>query len=1558
MSDLSPTASLQLMLPPSTIRSNASSRRDCMHAASGGIEDDAAHPPSSPSVSRVARKTSAPGSCTSERTRSAYGTYTPEPSSSRSDPLSGTEDVASTAADALTLLPSQPYSSPTSARRNTQRRGRWSFHEDEQLRAAVTRYGCDWEVVSAGIPGRGQTQCLKRWSQIGRAYERDLSGTRPLVPRLPLSSMSNSINMSTTTAHRPLLPAAAVPGPMARTSSPATAGISAGTEAIGATTCVRRSAHGAMPNSGGRSGGRARTHRHARTESVSDSNMDALVPPGLFSRADEYLAAQLKKMRQEDGTRRLTNAVPVAPAGTMAVASASPIGLDADNAAAAKLSMVNRSADVARTRKIAAANPPGSSTKRAALAPLALTQNMLTDAHLPRDANQAAKQAMPPTIKPSVTRSSSLPLAATARRHHPHHPPIGTFSRSSSGDVGLVASNGQTSRRTSASSRSTGPAPPSSSAAILGSHSSVSSRANSLPRLAPRPSATVTDDEDRENHSTAAIDLALPPPISRRAPTSSTDTFASAIMRREVSSRDVPYQRYLAAARQTASSPARPSAKRAKRVHDVRLRTEQHHAPTPMVLTADARISAIPSTPTAATRRRTLSNAQAHAAELRDMQQSSAMALSAVASESHVQAVDRRKRNLIEDVVDSDPATELDINMLADSLNMDPANFGAIEHALNDPSAVATATAVAANAAATAAAATATSSATTSAPELPNEDCMVVDGYVLDRETVYAAVADDLLSRSASQGGSVWDIMGRVVSTVMAAREARDRDRLKPMLPNLLPQATTTAVAPGDALNTAASTDMVAQLNLLATTLNFPATALSTNDGASAHDAMSFLGLDLSSLNAQSVFAGQLDDGSSAPIGTTAGAVAGASTSEMAELDATGIVVPGSAHLRARSCGDLMLTGSTGNPLPSQSTATGGLLAEASADNVLTSRALLDLLNAVPGIGANAGTALSVDTATAHSQMHHLHSDQIVSAPVLDEQGVSLFSDGPLQSPAAHPESNPFYLGDLDDIDGDLFNFLLKQPVLQDENAHGQDDALDSALGDGGDADSDDNDAFGQDDDDYEHDDARACVDTADEPLDEDEDTYVQPAAMHLQVRPGADDPENAEYLRFLESLMEPAEAAELAVDSPAPTSATSATAIAAVTPFDMCADPAALLADDADEDCEFTAEPAPLNEQNEEFRRDRSAIVSRREYQDLVMGTESDDESDEDALHQATAQLRPSRADGLLFTLEQMEMLRRQQECNLQLLLQTCTVERELRGDQNNAFLNHWRGQINALVSCRDQTHAALAQRDADEEEASDKAESSKTQQTSEAAASTNAYPSFHDIVGLDEAHEWVYTTNSICPRDEEFVRRMRRPVRRRRKVQLQMGNMDQFYWEQEELQPLELPKSLQLLNETFAEIFNYHLIPRIVCANTRARTSFFPAQDALLLIGLYAFGDDWHSIRSHLLPNMTAKQILTRFNNLKSRRYPSNPVKDWHLMRVKPLTLQEEEKLRKGVAHFGRKFKLLSARVLRDRPAAMLRQAWREMYSQHPFRTRTEDDDADTNEAGASISTFVTAT
>ncbi|KAI9297444.1 hypothetical protein K502DRAFT_323262 [Neoconidiobolus thromboides FSU 785] len=65
------------------------------------------------------------------------------------------------------------------------------------------------------------------------------------------------------------------------------------------------------------------------------------------------------------------------------------------------------------------------------------------------------------------------------------------------------------------------------------------------------------------------------------------------------------------------------------------------------------------------------------------------------------------------------------------------------------------------------------------------------------------------------------------------------------------------------------------------------------------------------------------------------------------------------------------------------------------------------------------------------------------------------------------------------------------------------------------------------------------------------------------------------------------------------------------------------------------------------------------------------------------------------------------------------------------------------------------------------------------------------------------------------------------------------------------------------------------------------------LLTIGLHKFGDDFPSIRSQILTPRTSKQLENRFNNLKCRRTAFNPVQDYYLRQIKPLTVEEEELL-----------------------------------------------------------------
>jgi hypothetical protein len=93
--------------------------------------------------------------------------------------------------------------------------------------------------------------------------------------------------------------------------------------------------------------------------------------------------------------------------------------------------------------------------------------------------------------------------------------------------------------------------------------------------------------------------------------------------------------------------------------------------------------------------------------------------------------------------------------------------------------------------------------------------------------------------------------------------------------------------------------------------------------------------------------------------------------------------------------------------------------------------------------------------------------------------------------------------------------------------------------------------------------------------------------------------------------------------------------------------------------------------------------------------------------------------------------------------------------------------------------------------------------------------------------------------------------------------------------------------------------------------------------------------------LPGRTSKQLETRFNNLKNRKSPPNPVKvsyiiykiyftninlllkDYYLSQDKPLTVEEIELLRTGISRYGRKFREINENLLPHRPIFILRKA-----------------------------------
>lgn len=142
-----------------------------------------------------------------------------------------------------------------------------------------------------------------------------------------------------------------------------------------------------------------------------------------------------------------------------------------------------------------------------------------------------------------------------------------------------------------------------------------------------------------------------------------------------------------------------------------------------------------------------------------------------------------------------------------------------------------------------------------------------------------------------------------------------------------------------------------------------------------------------------------------------------------------------------------------------------------------------------------------------------------------------------------------------------------------------------------------------------------------------------------------------------------------------------------------------------------------------------------------------------------------------------------------------------------------------------------------------------------------------------------------------------------------------------------LDLPERAASLLDLVSPVFDPSLHPRIFPARRKKRVVFNPAEDALLVLGKRAYGDDWHSLRTHMLPAMSTRQLFVRYKNLVSRRYSANPVRDYHLLRIKPLGLEEEELLYKGARAYGRRFLVLSERLLPERPDVLLRATYRKI-------------------------------
>ncbi|KAJ2759556.1 hypothetical protein H4S06_002172 [Coemansia sp. BCRC 34490] len=178
-------------------------------------------------------------------------------------------------------------------------------------------------------------------------------------------------------------------------------------------------------------------------------------------------------------------------------------------------------------------------------------------------------------------------------------------------------------------------------------------------------------------------------------------------------------------------------------------------------------------------------------------------------------------------------------------------------------------------------------------------------------------------------------------------------------------------------------------------------------------------------------------------------------------------------------------------------------------------------------------------------------------------------------------------------------------------------------------------------------------------------------------------------------------------------------------------------------------------------------------------------------------------------------------------------------------------------------------------------------------------------------------------------FKREVHRVPRSRRRIFVQGSDgVARLEWMKVKIEPLLLPATMQGLVDVMVlhSGFQEAMIPKIVVVRKpKNRIHFLDSEDSLLLQGLRLFGlEDVASIRVHLLPCKTASQLRNRMNNLRARRAPPNPVKDFCLRRIAPFTLEEEETLRLGVLVYGDEFKQLDKNFLINRPILALTHVW----------------------------------
>jgi hypothetical protein len=134
---------------------------------------------------------------------------------------------------------------------------------------------------------------------------------------------------------------------------------------------------------------------------------------------------------------------------------------------------------------------------------------------------------------------------------------------------------------------------------------------------------------------------------------------------------------------------------------------------------------------------------------------------------------------------------------------------------------------------------------------------------------------------------------------------------------------------------------------------------------------------------------------------------------------------------------------------------------------------------------------------------------------------------------------------------------------------------------------------------------------------------------------------------------------------------------------------------------------------------------------------------------------------------------------------------------------------------------------------------------------------------------------------------------------------------------------KKLHLLKELVPFIQKSY-IPVFQDDNKAASSfKFTVVDDTLLLAGLQKFGSKALSlVQENYLPHKNIDEIRNRFKNLTRFKSARNPIKNWKLLEIAPLTEIERQNLEKGKMWFGNtSFKLIARFFLPSRSEAFLR-------------------------------------